>query len=850
MRDDGSEAGRLGALAGLAILDTPAEGEFDEIVRLASTLLDCPSCGISLIDEQRQWFKSRVGIEFSETPREHAFCRHPVETCDYFEVQDAASDSRFADNPLVRAPGGIRFYAGAPLMIASGHCLGSLCVFDSKVRPPLDARQRQTLLDLARTAAGLIDSRQMRQVGRVAAKVVQATSDAILCVDANEVITFWNRAAERMFGHAAADAIGKSLDLIMPRDMADAHHAGFARAAGGGPTRLIGTAVELRALRASGEEFPIELSLAPLHDGPGIGGCAAIIRDITERKSLERDHRQTREFLDTVVANLPAMLFVKDAESRRYLLLNRTGEELIGRPAAQIVGRTDAELFPNQGADYMARDDDALSGRGMPLSESDFTRDDGRVVTVRTRRIIVDGMDRPRQYILGISEDMTEARRTQAEVIQLAQFDALTGLRNRASLVKLLEQTVATGQRMALLAINLDRFKPLNDQFGHPVGDAVLAEVGRRILKVVRASDIVSRVGSDEFLIVAVDAAPVECAERIALAITRALGEPITAEDFSGCISASIGIAVAPEDGRVPDELRQSADLALHRAKSEGRGGICFYSDKMDAAARDRRDLERDLHTALDQGEIWVAYQPIVSAATGQITSAEALARWTHPSRGPIPPDVFISIAEEAGLIERLGARLLETACRDAAAWPEHIRLAVNLSPRQFEEGNLLATVERTLQACGLPASRLQLEVTEGLLIRNVDRTFKLLSELRAMGIQILMDDFGVGYSSLSYFERFPFDKVKIDRSFVQKIVHSQAARAIVQAVVHLGATLQMRVVAEGVETGEQRDLLVSAGCTHMQGYLFSRPVPNDSFRTLLEGNDAALAGDRQRRVA
>jgi predicted signal transduction protein with EAL and GGDEF domain len=291
-------------------------------------------------------------------------------------------------------------------------------------------------------------------------------------------------------------------------------------------------------------------------------------------------------------------------------------------------------------------------------------------------------------------------------------------------------------------------------------------------------------------------------------------------------LGASVGVVLAPEDGSTTEQLRENVDLALYRAKHDGRAGVCFFNADMDAAARDRRKVARDLRHAVAAGDITLAYQPLISTQTGQITSAEALARWTHAARGPIRPDVFIPIAEECGLIDILGEQLLRRACRDALGWPDHIRVAVNLSPLQFLSGQLPETVRAALESSALPPNRLQLEVTESLVIRDVERTFEQLEQLRALGIQILMDDFGVGYSSLSYFQRFPFDKVKIDKSFVDAIATSRAAKAIVQAVVGLGRQLDMGVVAEGVETEEQMEMLIALGCTHLQGYLFGRPVP------------------------
>ncbi len=323
----------------------------------------------------------------------------------------------------------------------------------------------------------------------------------------------------------------------------------------------------------------------------------------------------------------------------------------------------------------------------------------------------------------------------------------------------------------------------------------------------------------------------------MASALIDSIVEPYEIDRIVAHICASVGIAISPRDGGTVDELRQAADLALRQAKATGRGTVSFFNPDLEKAALDRRTLEAELRKAIASQEITVAYQPVLSTVTGQISSCEALARWTHPDGEQIPPDVFISIAEESGLISELGAQVLEIACATATTWAEDIRVAVNLSPMQFEKAGLVDQISDILERTGLEPNRLQLEVTEGLVIRDVDRTFRVLAELRALGIQILMDDFGTGYSALSYLERFPFDKVKIDRSFTQKVSSSPAAKAVIEAVVSLCKALGMGIVAEGVETQEQMELLSELGCTHLQGYYFSKPQPADALEYLSVGS-------------
>ncbi len=829
VENPGSEEERLRALASYGIVDTPPEFAFDEITRLAALLLDVPSAAISLVDEQRQWFKARTGIDFQETPREHAFCAYAVEARKFFEVTDAADDVRFAKNPLVTRENGIRFYAGAPMFDAAGYCLGTVCVFDTSPRAPLSSSQRQALGDLAQLAVERIQERLSRIEGEVAASVVTATSDAVLAVGNDCRITFWNPGAERMFGYDAAVAIGQSLDLILPGGE-------FAMPPFGGPATPgsedkalpIGTTVELEAHRASGERLPVELSIARWNgEGQdGKEGFAAIIRDVTDRKSLEQDRASTRAFLDTIIEQLPAMLFVKDSVTRRYLLLNKVGEEVIGRPASEVIGRTDRELFPDVGKGYYDRDTSVLNSDDVEFSESAFTNDDGRHVMLRTKRLVVDAPGSEKKFILGLSEDVTDLRRNERRAFKLAHYDSLTGLFNLNSFVSRMERLIVEKAAFAVLLIDLDRFKAVNDQFGHLIGDQLLLEVGNRLRSLVDIEDVIARIGGDEFAIIVVGRDAAMRARRVASAVVDALYHPYTIDRFEAYASACIGIFVSPRDGQTVDGLRQAADLALYQAKEIGRGKISFFSADLDEAAADRRSIESELRKAIDSRRIEVAYQPVVSTSTGRISSCEALARWSHPDRGPIGPDVFISIAEECGLIGELGAQVLESACTTATMWREDIRVAVNLSPMQFENPGLVGQISDILEKTGLAPNRLQLEVTEGLVIRDVENTFRLLAELRALGIQILMDDFGVGYSALSYLERFPFDKVKIDRSFIDKISTSPAARAVIEAVVGLGKALGMGIVAEGVETEAQMKLLTDLGCTHLQGYFFSAPKP------------------------
>lgn len=666
----------------------------------------------------------------------------------------------------------------------SGCCVGSLCVFDDKPRTELSPRNLTTLQRLAKLASQILDQTYNKRSDAIASKVVQTSLDAVLAVNKAGTIIFLNPAAEELFGYRHSEAVGQDVEVLVSDKISSDQKQAFSDAAAGRPSSLDHRAAEILARHKSGVEFPVRLSLAQWGGENEEGGYAAIIRDVSKQKRLEAETIRSRAFLDGILANLPVMLFVKDAATRKYHFVNKKMAEVAGRTAEQMIGFSDSELFPGVGEGFENRDKLARRSRAPFIHESQFEREDGTISHIRTTRVVMDGPDAEDQFILGIGEDLTNTRAAEAENYRLARYDTLTGLLNRAKLADLLRDLVASGKSFALLSIDLDRFKSVNDQFGHLVGDAVLQEVGNRIESAVGREDFTARIGGDEFMAVLVGNDARDRAEAVAERLISRTREPIITSHTTVHLGASIGIAVFPDDATTTEKLRENADLALYRAKHHDSSASCFFDDGMDAAVRDRRKLEHELRIAVEQNLIGLAYQPVVSTSSGRITSVEALARWAHPSHGLVRPDHFISLAEESGLIDRLGSQLLQRACKDACTWPEDVRVAVNLSPLQFRSAGLVGKVKAALSKSGLDPNRLQLEVTERLVLQNVEETFSQLEALRALGIQVLIDDFGVGHSSLSYFQRFSFDKVKIDKSFVKEIESSLAAKAIVEAVV------------------------------------------------------------------
>lgn len=462
-----------------------------------------------------------------------------------------------------------------------------------------------------------------------------------------------------------------------------------------------------------------------------------------------------------------------------------------------------------------------------------------RIVQVRDERTIVVTIARTAEGgSVAVYEDVTERQRQEQRIAHLAHHDALTGLANRVlfreKAEEYVEHSLVTGQPTALLYLDLDQFKTVNDTLGHPVGDRLLVEVAARLRQAIGEDDLIARLGGDEFAIVLHGRrSPAQAAE-LADRIIAAIGQPFDIGGQCIFVGVSIGIAISPQDGEDADTLLMHADMALYRAKQDGRNIHRFFEVMMDAQIQQRRELELDLRTALSEGQFLLHYQPLYSLSHGHVECFEALIRWPHPERGNIPPGEFIPVAEETGLIGSIGAWVLQQACREAASWPQDIRVAVNISPVQFRTRTLVMDVLAALGTSGLPASRLEIEITEGVLLQDTEATLTILDELRSLGVRIVMDDFGTGYSSLSYLQKFRFDKVKIDRAFVQNIHEGDDKRAVVRAVTGLCTSLGIETTAEGVETAAQLEALRREGCSQAQGFFIGRPMPAASASELL----------------
>ena len=578
--------------------------------------------------------------------------------------------------------------------------------------------------------------------------------------------------------------------------------------------------------------------------GMANGGRLVTHEDITERQKLtaqlESQHqllkeqegqlRQQNLRLDAALGNMVQGLAMFDAE-QRLVIANEQYAQMYGLSCDQVrPGTTLRQILeyriaagycPGRSPEDLLR---ATLRRmlGKPSTHYVTELHDGRYIAVSAQTMSDGGT-------VTTHQDITEQRRSEAKIAHMALHDSLTGLPNRVLLNEQLEHAIARGKRGELVAVHLldlDHFKSVNDTLGHPVGDKLLQMVADRLRPLVRETDTVARMGGDEFAVVQMGIEEPADATSLALRIIDSVGAPYEIDSQLVVIGVSVGIAICPNDGDTPAQLMRNADLALYRAKGNGRGTFRFFEREMDAQMQDRHALERELRKALAAEQFEVHYQPIVDLPTDEIVGFEALLRWRHTERGLVPPSTFIPLAEEIGLIVPIGEWIIRHACAAAAKWPDDLRMAVNLSPLQFRNPGLLQVVVSALASSGLRPDRLELEITETVLLQEGEATLNTLYRLRELGVRIAMDDFGTGYSSLSYLQKFPFDKIKIDRSFIKDIAESTESLNIVRAVAALAHGLGITATAEGVETKEQLERIRAEGCREMQGFLFGAPMP------------------------
>jgi diguanylate cyclase (GGDEF)-like protein len=588
----------------------------------------------------------------------------------------------------------------------------------------------------------------------------------------------------------------------------------------------------------STEGRSIQITHRPLSDG----GWVATHEDITERTRQEQDTFQQATELarinmqfDAALSNMAQGLCMFDGQKRlvvwneRYAELYRLPPDLlkIGTPHQAIIAdRISHGILKGETSDVAAREKIASLNQ-LPKDTASSRVDefsDGRCILV-TRQPMADG------GWLATHEDITERRRAEAEIVHLARHDALTGLANRAEFNAKLEEVSKrlrrNGGAVTVMMIDLDRFKAVNDTLGHPAGDQLLVEVGKRLQSTVRETDVLARLGGDEFAIIQ-EGGPNqhEAAIALALRIIDAISQPFDLNGNRANIGTSIGIVLAPEHETDPEGLLKRADLALYDVKANGRNDYRFFQNELLEVADTQRTAEIELRDAIERQEFELHYQPVVDAKTRTLCGVEALVRWRHPTRGLIAPDKFVPLAETTGLIVPLGEWILRRACADAASWPAHIKLAINISAIQFKKDDLFEVILSTLVETGFTPGRLELEITETSLLENQEAHLTTIRQLKNLGISMALDDFGTGYSSVNYLANFPFDKIKIDKSFTQGVLTRRDCKAVVASTLALAQGLGTVTTAEGVETEEQLEYMRAAGVDLVQGYLFGRPVP------------------------
>lgn len=692
-----------------------------------------------------------------------------------------------------------------------------------------------------------LDVSEQRNLSRQLASTKQFLETVLdnvpACVAAKNIedgrYIFANRAYERFWGFSRDQVVGKNARELFGPKSADSIEA-TDRAALLAPEGQYRNEFEVEVQRDQTRRMVASIRIVVRNESNKPEFLLVVFEDITDRQSLSMELESTKKFLELVVDNIPVALIVEQVKDGRYLLANRSAETILNRRREEATGLTAADIFNAKEAKLIiARDEAAIKKRGMITEEHPISTKDGLRLFLTRRATVLNDAGEP-QYLIKTHEDVTNRRQTESRMAHMAYHDGLTDLPNRAAFLQALNQMIeaceGTDEEFAVLCVDLDGLKEVNDVFGHALGDKLLIEVAQRFQDTA-SGGLVARLSGDEFGLIIDGKQP-----DAGLALAQQLGEALAPEfHIDGrAVRAGIttGMSIFPHNGPDGASLLANAGAALFRAKQKSRGTISLYQPEMDQQIRDRRVLHQDLSKAIKNGELSLAFQPQGiarnSVAESEIIGFEALARWQHPVRGQVSPAEFIPIAEESGLIVEMGEWILRQACREAASWPKPLQVAVNLSPAQFMHGDVVGLVHSILIETGLAPGRLELEITEGVLIEDFDRGLALLRRLKALGVRISMDDFGSGYSSLSYLQAFPFDKIKIDRAFIINLGRNPQSAAIVRAVIDLGHGLEMSIIAEGVETIDQLTFLAREGCDGVQGYLLGKPLPIGQYAGLV----------------
>ncbi len=878
-----NEADRLKVLQDLQILDTEAEIELDQLTKLAAQICNVPIALISLIDKERQWFKSNVGFNEKETSRDIAFSAHALINPDkIMEVEDTQDDPRFEDNPLVVNDPKIRFYAGAPIVTSNGFCLGALCVLDYEPRK-LSVNQRYALYLLSDFVVRHIELRETlriltqsegfisdetislkSKVDQVAVslekeiglrieselfsrRILDMSFDAVITTNKNGQVLNWNPKAEEILGYTSEYTLNKSLlELIAEPEQRSSIKAEMDRIVeenghgyGKGNGRFKRDRIKMHVIRSDGQKVAADVYIISF---PRIKEYifTFFIKDLTEW------NRQLEELkISAITFNSQEGTIITDGDLN-VLRVNSAFIKITGFNEEDVIGKIPDLLNSDQhDREFYKKIFKSLEKSDGWEGEVSSKSKNGEIIPLHLSITAIHKVSgEVSHYVIGFA-DITKSKQDADEIYSLAFFDPLTGLPNRRLLMDRLNQAVGmgarTGQMAALLFIDLDNFKSLNDSLGHSYGDVMLIQVAERLMNCLRIEDSVARIGGDEFVVILqniTEDAPAQT-EVVARKILASLSRPYFLKDHEYFSSASIGATLFNSHGANADDLLKQADLAMYQAKKSGRNMLRFFDPQMQENIAQRVKLENALHNALINHQFQLYYQAQVDGSNKTV-GAEALIRWDHPKLGVISPDDFIPLAEESGLILPIGFWVLETACAQLKKWQANsqtsaMTLSINISPRQFHQADFVEEVLKSLTKAAVGPKLLKLELTERILLENTEEAITKMGELKAAGVGFSLDDFGTGFSSMSYLTKLPLSQLKIDQSFIQNIGSKESDEIIVKTIVGMSKSLGLEVVAEGVESQDQYDYLESLGCQLFQGYFFGRPKPIAEFNSLLK---------------